>query len=90
MTVFLFGLVGLCRGLLELGYSRPFKLWLRLQRTNNKSDSVRFRLERPRADALKLAVRFSSGGRKEDSKRCKAPAKQASWVGFRSCGGMFD
>lgn len=50
------------RGLLEFGCSRPFKLWLKLQRTNNKSDTVRSRLVRPEADALKWAVRFSSGG----------------------------
>lgn len=51
------------RGLLELDCSRPFKLlWLRLQRTNNKSDSLRSRAAGPWADALMWPTRFSSGG----------------------------
>lgn len=51
------------RGLLELDCSRPFKLlWLRLQRTNNKSDSLRSRAAGPRAGALMWPTRFSSGG----------------------------
>lgn len=65
------------RGLLELGCSRPFKLlWLRLQRTNNKSDSLRSRAAGPRADTLMWPTRFSSGGIRwgwnEGSKKCKA------------------
>lgn len=54
---------------MELGYSGPFKLLLRLQRTNNKSDTVRSRAVRPRADALKWPMRFSSGGIRWREKR---------------------
>lgn len=50
------------RGLLVLGCRRLFKRWSRLQKTNNKPDTVRSRVVRPRADALKWAMRFSSGG----------------------------
>lgn len=71
------------RGLLEPGCSRPFKLWLKLQRTNNKSETVRSRGVRPRADALKwgyeiLIWRDQMEGEKKDSERCKAAAEQTS------------
>lgn len=63
------------RGLLELGCSRPFKLWLKLQRTNNKSDTVRSSLVRLEADALKWAVRFSSGDQMEGENKTVRGAK---------------
>lgn len=48
---------------MEFDCSRPFKLlWLRLQRTNNMSGTVRSRAVGPRADALKWPTRFSSAG----------------------------
>lgn len=73
------------RGLLELDCSRPFKLlWLRLQRTNNKSDSLRSRAAGPRADALMWPTRFSSGGIRwgwnEGSKKCKAWRDRLTWL----------
>lgn len=64
-------------GLLELGCARPFKLWLRLQRTN-KSDTVRSRIVRPRADALKCAMRFSSGGIRWREKRRQQEVQSSS------------
>lgn len=66
------------RGLLELCCSRPFKLWLRLQRTNDKSDTVRSRVVRPRADALKWSMRFSSRGIRWREKRRQREVQSCS------------